>query len=325
VKDPKGEVYVIVVSWNNEKILPECFDSVKDQTYKNHRTILVDNDSHDQTLQMVKKDYPWVKLLPQSSNLGFAQGNNVGMKKALEDPDCRYIVLLNSDARLGKNWIEHLVEFADKHPDGACFQGLTLDYYDHDTVDSRWTIINRNGSGIQVGYREPRKDQKIHEATVFGVNAAAALYSRKFLDEQPFGSHYFDDDLFMYLEDVDLCARAIVMGWNNYFTDKVLAYHMGSASSSKRPWFSTYFIYRNNALILYKNMPFKLLRRMVKGAIKTDLGTIKHHIKRHEYRVARAIVRGRIASIFLLPSYTKKRRIMKSVAKREAENIWNLM
>jgi GT2 family glycosyltransferase len=321
----KARVAVVIVSWNNLKILPECLDSVASQTFKSHRTILVDNDSADGTLEAVKNDYPWVEVFPQTKNFGFAGGNNIGISEALKSKECDYVVLLNSDARLEPKWLEKLVAFADEHPDGACFQGLTLDYYDHSTIDSTWILINRNGSGVQVGYREPLAKLKTREAKVFGVNAAAALYSRKFLEQQPFGSQFFDNDLFMYLEDADLCARAIVMGWNNYFTDSARAYHMGSASSSKRPWFSAYFTYRNNALILYKNMPWSILIRMVKGAIRTDLATLSNHLEQRRYRVAWAILRGRIVSIFMLPLYMGKRRKMRHVSKRDDDALWELM
>ena len=92
---------------------------------------------------------------------------------AVKDPSCRYIACLNTDARLAADWLETLVSFAEEHQEGAGFQTLTLDYYDHNRVDSRGILINRQGQAVQVGYGEPRSDWPT--SPVFGVNAAAAL------------------------------------------------------------------------------------------------------------------------------------------------------
>lgn len=311
----KGQVLVtfIVLGWNNKPLLDNCFKSIQKQTYKKISIIYVDNDSSDGSLEHVKKKYPKVSIIDAGKNLGFAVGNNLGIVRALQNRQCRYVVLLNTDARLAADWLAALVPFAQQHTRGASFQSPTLDYFNHKLLDSRGIKIDRKGRAIQLGHRENVAKQETKR--VFGVNAAAALYSRAFLEAQPFGKDYFDSDLWMYLEDVDFAARATVMGWENWFVNKSCAYHMGSASSSNNPGFSVFLIYRNNFLMLVKNLPLGVLIRVIPGAIVTDLKTLGQLLRSKNFATAKAILRGRLYSLPLLPKFYSKRRQLKPCRK----------
>lgn len=316
-------VSFIIVGWHNKTLLDECFASIQNQTYPSCNIIYVDNGSNDGSVEYVQKGYPKVTLLNCGENLGFAIGNNRGIQKAFEDEQCRYIALLNTDATLAKDWTETLVAFAETHPKGASFQSPTYDYYDHSVLDSFGITVDHYGRAVQLGHRQegPNPDTR----KVFGVNAAAALYSRAFLEAQPFGEDYFDSGLWMYLEDVDLAARATVMGWDNWFVNKSSAYHMGSASSNKNPGFSVFMVYRNNIAMLVKNFPAGILIRIAPRLIIADIQSIYNLWRHRNYRAAKSIVKGRLKGLPMLPKFIRKRRQLRKKSTLSSRQLWRLM
>lgn len=295
-------VAVIIIAWNNKDILADCIASVENQTYEGIDTFLVDNDSSDGTVEFIQQDFPKVFLIQSGSNLGFAKGNNLGFAQAIKhNPDYEYFVLLNSDARLKEDWVETIVEFADKKPKGALFQSLTLDYYDHNVIDSTHIYLSRNGQGTQGNWRRPYTGER-GPVRVFGVNAAACVISRRFIEAQPLEG-VFDEKMFMYLEDVDLSARALILGWDNYLVPGTRAYHMGSASSGKNPGFSLYMTFRNNSAVLMKNLPFAMIIRILPSLIRGDYYTVKHLMKQNKSSAARKVIKGRLVGLLRLPIY----------------------
>lgn len=323
VKLPK--VAFIIVSWNNRDLLSECFDSIKSQNYANIDIYLVDNGSKDGSVQYIKKNYPEVKLIEEKQNQGFAKGNNIAIREGMKDKQVKYFALLNTDARVGKNWTRSLVEFAESRPNIALMQGLTLDYYDHQVIDSMHIYIDKNGSAVQYGWRKKRDLEILHARKVMGVNAAAALYSRNFLEAQPFSDQYFDEDLFMYLEDVDISLRATIMGWDNYFVPKAVAYHMGSVSSDKKPDFSIYMTFRNNIPVLVKNMPLRLLIKFVLSMPLHDYRYRKELRKRGQFTAAKKLTKARFASFPLIVKLLHKRRILNKSGKHISYDYLNYL
>lgn len=322
----KPTVATIIISWNNQNILGECFDSLAAQDYdQDHITLLVDNGSKDESVSFTREKYPWVEVYEANANLGFAKGNNVGIEHLLEKyPTLEYIVLLNSDARLRNDWISTLVSFAKRKPNGAFFQSTTLDYYNHDIIDSTHIYIARNGAGTQAMWRKSYEGER-GPKRIFGANAAAVMVSRAFIDQQPF-EHFFDTTLFMYLEDVDVSARATVTGWDNYLVPSTEAYHMGSASSKKRPGFSLYMTYRNNIAILCKNVPLGLLVRMAPDVLRSDYHTIKHLRRINQSIGIYYLLKGRFVGFMRLPLFIpgiwKMREARSTISK---EYLWTLM
>lgn len=316
-------VYFIVVTYNNKDLVDVCIESLDAQTYPNKHIVVVDNGSSDGTADYISQNYPHVHLIDAKENLGFAKANNIGIGYAKKDDSCGYVALINSDATIDKNWTETLVSFGDQKPKSACFQTPTLDYYDHSLLDSRGIKVDRLGRAVQLGYREKYQQRPNH--VVFGVNAAACLIRIDFLTSQSFHD-YFDEDMWMYLEDVDLAARSTMMGWKNWYVNGAFAYHMGSASSGKNPGFSVFFVYRNNLSMLVKNFPVIVLVNALIGIVITDLSTILR-LARHKNVIAlKAILKGRFVSIKTLPIYLKKRRSVlqnKKISLRELKLLMN--
>ena len=321
-----AKVAFVIVGWNNKQLLKDCFDSIRKQTYKYTEIIYVDNNSSDDSIIWVQQHHPEATIIAQKRNTGFAKGNNDGIAEALKDPDVKYIGLLNSDARLHPEWTECIIKFAMLKPKGACFQGTTLDYYKQRVIDSTHIFIAQNGQGTQGGWRNLFINE-IGPKKVFGVNAAACLISRGFIESQPFGNEVLDETMFMYLEDVDLAARATLMGWDNYLVRGARAYHMGSASSKNRSFtFSLYMTFRNNTGMLFKNFPMRFLIRMLPQLIRGDIDTIRTLWRTDRKGHILAVLRGRIVGVLRLALFISKRfKLARARKISDKEYLWLLM
>ncbi len=307
----KGTVAYIIISWNNRDILDECIDSIDTQSYPHRKIILVDNNSADSTVEDIEKKYPHVKIIALPENTGFTGGNNIGIAEALKDDDTKFVALINSDARLDQQWTSHIVEFSQRKPKSAILQGTTLDYYDHNIVDSYYIFLAKNGQATQAGWRE-RYNGEAGPLKVFGTNAAACIITRSFIESQPFhGREFFDEKFFMYLEDVDISARATVMGWDNYLVPNARAFHMGSASSGKNPGFSLYMTFRNNSAMIFKNFGIRHALKIARAIPRSDFDTYRHLRRLGKNREARLVYKGRFIGLLRLPLYISDRHKMR--------------
>jgi GT2 family glycosyltransferase len=159
---------------------------------------------------------------------------------------------------------------------------------------------------------------------VFGVNFAAAILTRSFLEAQPF-SDFLDEDIWMYLDDIDFAARVNVMGWKSWLVPGAQAYHMGSASSSKNPGFSVFMSYRNNFYTLVKNFPLIIVLGVLPGALITDIRTLLQLVRHRNYSVAKAIVRARLVSLTHFGVFLTKKRTLAKYRKLSTRDLWKAM
>ncbi|MDR1264796.1 MAG: glycosyltransferase family 2 protein [Propionibacteriaceae bacterium] len=262
-----AKVAFLVVTWNNHDIVADCLESLLAQTGVVPVVHVWDNASADATPAVVRR-YPAVRLTVSKTNDGFARGNNELIRQALLDPAVEYLALVNSDARLDPAWASTLVDFARTRSGVGALQGLTLDYYDHRVVDSHHICLNLRLQGVQYGYGQllvdlPRAPLDLARAPVkvFGVNAAAGLYSRSLAEGLPDRAHgFFDQRFFMYYEDVDVSYRALTAGFESYCVPAARAYHMGSASTKRRgSAYSQRMVARNQAAMIIKSTPLDVL------------------------------------------------------------------
>ena len=303
-----GKVAFCVVSWNNAAVLPVCLDSLLAQTGVDFDIYLMDNGSTDETRSVMAR-YPGVRVTWSDTNHGFARGNNLLIKQALADPDVAYVALINSDAALDPAWAATLVAFAERHGRVGSLQGLTLDYYDHDVVDSAHIFVNKYLQGTQFGYGDSAEGV-FYPRRVFGVNAAAAMYTRAMIEGLPDRKHdFFDERFFMYYEDVDVAYRALLAGWTAWFVPDAVAYHMGSFSAHRLGSnFSLRMTARNLPAMVFKNTPWPVLRRNFRPAWQQMMLFIEQAGVRHGPEVGRQTRRAFWRGLLRLPIYAASRR-----------------
>lgn len=247
---------IIVLNWNGADDTLNCVESLQQQTLR-PEIIIVDNNSSDDSVERFedhiksqKKDAPI--LIKNSQNFGFAGGINTGLIYAKEH-NFKYIGVLNPDAIADKKWCRALVDELSAHLDCGIATGI-MQRRDGKTLDTTGDFYTTWGLPGPRNRDEPVNNAPSKPGEVFGATGGGAIYRAAIFDD----IDMFDEDFFMYYEDVDLSFRAQLAGWKVRFTPKAIAYHKVGASSKKVPGLAVYNTFKNLPLVFIKNVPGKL-------------------------------------------------------------------
>ncbi len=242
-----GQVTVIIPNYNGKTFLDGVLCSMERQTYKEIKVLLVDNGSSDGSCDYVKQTYPWVELVELKENLGFAEAVNVGIRQS----DTPYVLLLNNDTEAEPEFVEELVKAIKRHKRAFSCQAKMIQLHNRAKMDDAGDSYCALGWAFARGKDKPVSDYE-KEMKIFSSCAGAAIYRRKLFDK----IGLFDKEHFAYLEDLDVCYRARIQGYENWYAPKALVYHVGSGTSGSRyNQFKIRYSSRNNIYLIYKNMP----------------------------------------------------------------------
>jgi GT2 family glycosyltransferase len=288
---------IIVVNWNGKRYLEECLSSLLAQTYSPHEIILVDNGSHDGSVDFVTERFSEVRIIQNGENLGFAAGNNVAIRIAQGD----YIVTLNNDTRAEPDWLEELVRVVEADPKIGMCASKMLFYYHTGVLNS--TGISLDIAGIAWDRRGGERDEGCEREPVeiFGPCAGAALYRREMLNEVGL----FDEDFFAYHEDVDLAWRARSRGWRCMYNPQAVVYHVHSGTGMEGSAFKNRLLGRNKIWTMVKNYPTPQVFLFLPLITFYDLASVLYSLLKREDK---SPLQGRLASLGLLPEMLRKRR-----------------
>lgn len=239
-------VGVLIVNWNSGSLLARCLEALATQTLAATRVLVVDNASHDGSEQAAL-ERPRVELLKMTENLGFAEGNNVGVARL---DDCDWIALLNPDAFPEPDWLAALVKAAG----GADVASLASRQIlaDHpETLDGTGDLYTVAGLAWRRNHGQAANRYGLEGGEVFGPCGAAALYRRDAFIE----AGGFDSSFFCYFEDVDLAFRLRLRGYRCLYVAGAVVHHVGSALSGYRSDFAVFHGQRNMVWTFVKDMP----------------------------------------------------------------------
>ena len=257
------EVAIVIVNWNGKEILKNCLESLRKQTYRNFRIILVDNGSTDGSVSFVEKNYPEVEIVSLPENTGFAKANNIGISKAFEDENTEYILTLNNDTKPDAEFVSKILESAKRHSGFGSIQPKVLDA-EGKNIDCTGILISFEMSAQNRGYGEEDKGQFGKEEEIFGSSAGAALYSRKALEKIVLpDNNYFDEGYFAYYEDVDLAWRLRLSGFKSYYSPEAKVFHIHSATGVKFSPFKKFYLHRNQYYNIFKNLSTGMMLKAV--------------------------------------------------------------
>jgi GT2 family glycosyltransferase len=241
-------VSIVIVNYNGVEVLQPCLQSVFAQPYRPIEVLVIDNGSTDASREVVGRSFPAVQWLPQGSNLGFAEGNNVGVRAAKGDT----VVLLNNDTVVEAGWIPGMLNMLRMPGVGAVTSRVVTD-----GVPAEFYAMN--GSVNYLGYNIMRVYADL--SRVFFAGGASVMF-RKSVVGDPFPKEYF-----LYQEDLFLSWRLRLAGCDVRMAQDSLVHHRGSATTKKQPGrVVTFYQERNrllNCLILYA--PETLLRLIPLG------------------------------------------------------------
>jgi GT2 family glycosyltransferase len=327
------KIAVIIANWNGQKYLKDCLESLCKQSYRSFKIVFVDNGSVDGSVDFVREDYPEAEIIILEKNTGFAKGYNIGIKKALEDEDIEYVIIVNNDTRLHEKFIENMINCSQRYPDVGSIQPKVLNFFNRDKIDCAGILFSIDGVAVNRGYGEKDRGQFEDEVKIFGANGTASLFSRIALEKtQLRAGEYFDNDYFAYYEDLDLIWRMRLAGYESYYCPSAKLFHMHSATADRISGFKAYYLNRNRFFTLIKNYP--IFRLAIAIFIFTPIRyiflffrvIIKKRRKGTEFSgqnkltVAKAILRAWGSVVANIPDLVKKRRVIqknKKVSSRE--------
>jgi len=244
-------ISVVIVNFNGKHLLAECLDSLREQTLNDFETILVDNASSDGSVEFVRTGYPEVRIVETGSNLGYGGGNNAGIVVAKG----KYIFLLNNDTKVDPRCLYELFTCAEKNDNAGMCACRIMNYYEPAVIDNTGLLMYRDGIARGRGRLETYSDQYDNETEVFFPSGCAGLYRKSMFDE--IGG--FDEDLFLYLDDVDIGLRGRWAGWKCLYVPGAVVYHKYSATTEPYSPLKAYLVERNRIWIVFKYFPFTLL------------------------------------------------------------------
>jgi len=231
------DLSVVIVNWNTCDELRKCLHSIREADSDRTETIVVDNASFDESVGMLRREFPWVRLIGNSENLGFAKAGNIGIEAARG----RYLFLLNPDTEVEKGAFPALVSFGDENPDVGIFGPKVLNpdgslqcscrrFPTLRAALYRYTPLGRlfPTNPYTRDYRMTDWDHS-HPRDVDWVSGAAVVIRREMLD----AIGLFDERFFMYCEDVDLGCRAKQAGWRVAYYPAVAVVHVIGRSSDR--------------------------------------------------------------------------------------------
>lgn len=281
-------VFIIIATYNAKDYIRWCLDSIAEQSYPNIHTLIIDNASIDGTVEIVR-EYPNVAVIKNRNNLGYCKACNQGLQMALESNATQkpsYVMFLNQDTILASSAVEALVAASERHPEGTQFGPKILRYnMSHETDDRGYpvtsSIIDSTGiyprSSFQfISRGEGLEDQnQFEEGEVWGFTGTCTLIrSSDWELIKTRTREYLDEDLFMYKDDVDLSFRLHELGLKTWYVPSSVVYHYRTERGAlgdltfwnffnnirvarrKKQYFSTFYGYRNQLLVLYKHLTF---------------------------------------------------------------------
>jgi len=246
-------VAVVILNWNGRSYLEKFLPSVIKSSYNNYSVIVADNSSTDDSISFLRSNFPGVEVIEIAGNQGFAKGYNIALKQV----KAKYLLLLNSDVEVSPGWIEPLVTLLEKDPAIAACQPKILSWHEK----NKFEYAGASGGWLDVfGYPFTRGRVLEHceedhgqydtAAPCFWATGAA-LFVRADVFHEMQG---FDEYFFAHQEEIDLCWRMQLSGYKIYAEPASVVYHVGGGTLPKTNHHKTYLNYRNNMIMLYKNI-----------------------------------------------------------------------
>ena len=249
-------VAIVILNWNGKHYLQQFLPSVMQSQYGNLRIIVADNASTDDSVDFLRKEFPSTEILQLDKNYGFAKGYNEALKRVEAD----YFILLNSDVEVTPGWIEPVISYMVSHPNISACQPKILSYHNKEMFE----YAGAAGGWIDAfGYPFSRgrvfdvceKDENQYDSIqkIFW-SSGAAMFVRS---EVFFKAGGFDDFFFAHMEEIDLCWRLHLMGYEIFCIPQSVVYHVGGGTLPKGNSRKTFLNFRNNQIMMWKNMSWK--------------------------------------------------------------------
>ena len=319
----KPLVEVIILIYNGKENIENCLNSLKKTKYPNFIVTVLDQASSDGGPELVEEKHPWVNLIRNDKNDGFAGGNN----KILKQSKAKYCVLLNDDTEQDPNWIDELVKFAEQDEKISALQPKVLSLRDR----KKFEHAGACGGFMDIyGYpfcrgrvfftTEEDKGQYDDIKEIFWSCGVAMFLRMSILKEVG----YLDEDFFCYSEEIDLDWRMNLAGYKQFVVPSSIIYHIGGVTSNKNPYQKEYLLHRNTFITLLKNYSRETWWRVVPIKICLEMIDFFVFLLFDPLR-SLATLNANIWILFNLPKIIKKNKEVSKLRKVEDKEIMKRM
>ena len=299
---------VVILNWNGEKYLNQFLPILLEHTQiPDVELIVADNASTDNSLLLLAEKFPTVKTIVFDRNYGFAGGYN----KALSQIEAEYYVLLNSDVEVTANWLSSMLEYMEQNKDVAACQPKIRSFYNRtyfEHAGASGGFIDYLGfpfcRGRVIGKVEEDKGQFDNVADVFWATGACLLIRSEVFHKV--GG--LDDAFFAHMEEIDLCWRMNSRGYRIVCLPQSTVYHVGGGTLHVEHPRKTYLNFRNNLLMLYKNLPHKSLKKILFWRCVIDYAAAFQLFITGKPKNARSVIQARKDFKTMLPDFENKRK-----------------
>jgi GT2 family glycosyltransferase len=248
-----SHVAIVILNWNGRGFMEKFLPSVLQTTYSDYELIVADNASSDDSIDFLEKNYPSVRIIRLNENFGFAKGYNEALKQVKAD----YYMLLNSDVEVEPGWLEPMVRLLDNNKEIAACQPKLLSFSDKKMFEYAGAAggwIDHYGYPFSKGrvFETCEQDHGQYdqqERIFWATGAALFIRSQVFHDMKG-----FDEYFFAHMEEIDLCWRIQLAGHQIYSCPSSVAYHVGGGTLPQGSPRKTFLNFRNNHIMLYKNL-----------------------------------------------------------------------
>lgn len=295
---------IIIVNWNGKRFLENCLSSVFAQTYKPFEVYFVDNGSTDESSQYVREAFPKANVVQLDRNYGFAKGNNEGIREAFKDKGLEYIVCLNNDTIVDKDWLKELVKTAEKDEKIGQIQSKVL-FGDRKTIHSAGAILLPDFASESRGFKEKDIGQFDKEEEIEMAIGCSFLIKRKVLEK----IGLFEERFFSYKEDDDLSLRTKLSGYKVYYSPKSIVYHLHSSTFGAKSPKKLFYNERNRLLNLITYGSFSQIFSSPLYTMKRYLGAKKESddSKSNKGPLLVALTKAWISAAYYTPVFLIKR------------------
>lgn len=331
-------VSIIIVTWNAASFIRHTIDSLREQTFTDFDVLVIDNNSDDETVSILKNKYAdIVRVVKQKNNTGFSKGYNAGIHWTRG----KYVLVMNQDVILEPEYLEQVVAFMEAHNEVGAIQGKILHW--NIAHNKKEKILDTCGISITKAHAfistyEAENESVLPDVSeaspVFAFSASLVFLRRYALESVQYKQEFFDEDFYAYKEDIDLSWRLRHAHWDIVFLPTAVAYHgrtlskSGTAHTDRRairelrskqnPFLHT-LSYQNHLLTIIKNQHSELVRKYFFSIFWFELQKCIYALL-----YERSTLKGWFGIIRLLPKIRAKRRAIfkKSKLDPDAMNSW---
>ncbi|MFH5832449.1 glycosyltransferase family 2 protein [Halalkalibaculum sp. DA3122] len=298
---------IIIVSWNALNHLKTFLPSVAETNYPDLEIILADNASTDGSKEWVNENFPEISVAIFDENYGYCGGNNRGAAHASGD----ILVFLNNDVRVEPDWISHLNDCFEQHPEAAALQPKMRSFSnpgEFEYAGAAGGFLDRYGYPFCRGriFDTVEKDDGQYDVSteIFWASGAALAIRKKQFEE--LGG--FDEDFEFHMEEIDLCWQLWNRGYTVRYCPESTVYHLGGGSMPMGSPRKIYYNYRNNLTMLWKNCSTRTLPWRFSVRYALDILAALRSLLTGEWREVIAIVRAHLHFWKLFPQVLRKRK-----------------